>query len=157
MALSKGLIIMMSNNTTVLYRNNTPVLEKSNFRVFNYAMKFSERVKKARLHAKLSQEELALLVGCTQGLISKIERGDQEESALIVKIAKACKVSAQWLDDGSGEMDLTTPYMTEDVAVYLKAMQMLPEYARAEVTRFAIKTAELITQAQANTNKNGTQ
>lgn len=97
---------MMINNTIVLSKINTPVLESSNILVLNEFMKFSERLKIARKHAKLSQEDLALAVGVTQGLISKIERGEQEETAAVVKLAKACNVRVEWLDEGSGEMIL---------------------------------------------------
>lgn len=78
--------------------------------VLNAKMVIGERFKLARKHAKLSQEELALAVGCTQGLISKIERGDQDATGLIVKIAEACGVSAKWLALGQGEMLDETKY-----------------------------------------------
>lgn len=125
----------MKNNTIVLNENNTKVLELINISVFNEKMKFSERLYKARKHAKLSQEDLALAVGLTQGLISKIERGEQEETAAVVKIARICGVRPEWLDDGSGEM--TDGLYIEDgkIKKAVLIMQELPEYALDEAIK----------------------
>ncbi len=98
-------------------------------------MKFSERVKVARQFASLSQEELALAVGLTQGLISKIERGDQEETASVVKIAKACGVRPEWLDDGSGEMTDGLYVEDERIKKAVLLMQELPDYALDEAIK----------------------
>jgi len=128
----------MENNTTVLYKNNTTVLEIDNILVLNVVMKFSERIRIARVHAKLTQEELALAVGLTQGLISKIERGDQEETASIVKIAKACKVRAEWLDDGTGNMlDDAYIYETTPEAKVLFAMQHMDDATKYQVVKIS--------------------
>lgn len=126
---------MIKNNTTVLYKNNTTVLENINSVVLNDLMKFSDRVKKARIYAKLSQEELALAVGLTQGLISKIERGDQEETASVVKIAKACNVRPEWLDDGTGEMTDGLYVNNEKIKKAVLLMQELPDYALDEAIK----------------------
>jgi transcriptional regulator with XRE-family HTH domain len=66
----------------------------------------SSRVLQARLKAKLTQEELALAIGSSQGAISKIERGDQQQSSLLIKIATVCKIDPVWLNCGAGETDL---------------------------------------------------
>lgn len=67
-------------------------------------MNLANRLKAARKHAGISQEELALRIGVSQSLITKIERGLQGTTTLTVKIALACGVSVVWLDDGTGEM-----------------------------------------------------
>lgn len=64
-----------------------------------------ERLKIARTYARLSQEELGDLAKCGQGVVSKIERGDQEKSAYVVQLAVACKVRPQWLAMEEGEME----------------------------------------------------
>ena len=46
--------------------------------------------------------------------------------------------------------------LNNEMLAHIKVMQLLPDYARTEVMRDAIKTAELITKAQASANKNGT-
>lgn len=116
-------------------------------------MNFSERLKISRKYAKLSQEELALRTGCSQGVISKIERGDQEESTLVVKFALACQVNPIWLDSGDGEMEQTYVPLTQKIQTHLQVLQLLPDYAQEEVIRDAIKTAELIEKAQATPAK----
>lgn len=100
-------------------------------------MNFSERIKAARLHAKLSQEELALAIGVSQGLISKIERGDQDETASIVKIAKVCGVSPFWLDTEEGEM--VEEYPTYDkfdkqVLAIMQHMDMPTKYQLVKIS-----------------------
>lgn len=67
--------------------------------------KFAERVRDTRKKAKLSQKALAKLAGLSQTTISDIERGRNEGSRDILTLAKALKVSAEWLTTGitSGE------------------------------------------------------
>ena len=138
----------MKNNTTVLCKYNTLVLENASSLVLNVFMKFSERVKKARLHAQLSQEELALAVGLTQGLISKIERGDQEETASVVKIARACGVRPEWLDDGSGEMTDGLYVESEKIKAAVLLMQDLPDYALDEAIKGIASVSKLSKMAK---------
>lgn len=144
---------MKQFNTIVVSPVNTSVLENNSILVLNPNMKFSDRLKQARKHAKLSQEELALAVGCSQGAVSKIERGDQEESALVVKFAVACGVNPVWLDTGNGEMVATELNLSPQMQTHIKVLQQLPDYAVEEVIRDAIKTSELIEKAQANPTK----
>lgn len=140
----------MSNNTTVFELNSTTVLDNANILVFNLFMKFSERLKKARKHAKLSQEELANAIGVTQGLISKIERGDQEESAYVVKIARACGVRPEWLDDGSGEMTDGLYVESEKIKKAVLLMQDLPDYALDEAIKSLDTVAKLTKMASSS-------
>lgn len=92
-------------------------------------MELRDRLIKARKSAGLSQEELAYRVGCTQGAISKIERGDQKTTHLLIKIAEICKVNANWLDSGTGEMhaDISYDALSSRERIMLKIMQELPE------------------------------
>lgn len=146
---------MLNNTTIVISPVNTLVLDNENILRFNYFMKLSERLKRARAHAKISQEELALRLNASQSLISKIERGEQEETTLIVKIAKICGVSIDWMDSGEGEMLPVTYRGDERLETLHKIAQQLPDYALDEVIRDAIKTTELI--ARAKSEKNGTE
>jgi transcriptional regulator with XRE-family HTH domain len=66
----------------------------------------SDRLIQARMQSNLTQEELALAVGCSQGAISKIERGDQQHSSLLIKIATVCKIDPVWLDCGVSALEL---------------------------------------------------
>lgn len=67
-------------------------------------MKYQDRVKAARQHAKLTQGELADRVGIKQASISDLERGKSAASTHITKIARVCGVSPLWLSEGIGEM-----------------------------------------------------
>lgn len=133
---------MSTNNTIVLLNSNTSVLDIHNILVLNGFMKFSERVKAARIHAKLSQEELALAVGLTQGLISKIERGDQEETAAVVKIAAACGVSPYWLDTGDGEMVVEYQNRTQFETQVFLAMQKMDAATQYQLVKISHSLAE---------------
>lgn len=57
-------------------------------------MKPTNRVRELRLRRDLTQEELAKLVGSSQGNISKIESGrnDLMDADLIVKLSRALRV-----------------------------------------------------------------
>lgn len=108
-------------------------------------MHIKDRFKQARKHAKLSQEELALAVGCTQGLISKIERGDQEGTGLIVDIAKACGVRPEWLALGQGEMIHEIKYdsLSKTEKVTYKVESPIPPFNVLKIEGKEIKPSEL--------------
>ena len=63
---------------------------------------FGARLKSAREALNWSQQQLADKCGVGQGSISKIERGDQDESRHTVKLASALGVNALWLATGDG-------------------------------------------------------
>ncbi|OPA84306.1 hypothetical protein BFW86_24495 [Pseudomonas fluorescens] len=67
-------------------------------------MNLSERIKAARKHAGLTQQQLAQLVGVAQTAISQLESGKAQRSTYIAEIAYACEVSSKWLALGEGEM-----------------------------------------------------
>jgi transcriptional regulator with XRE-family HTH domain len=90
------------DNTTVHHKVNTNVLGKGNTFVLPCStMKYGERLKAAREHAGLSQEELVRLSGVKQGTISKIERGDQNFSGFDAKLAHCLNINALWLSEGN--------------------------------------------------------
>ncbi|WP_440468079.1 helix-turn-helix transcriptional regulator [Pseudomonas sp. YH-1] len=65
---------------------------------------YSERLKKARKHAGLTQAELAQRVGIDQTSVSNLERGKSQSTSYNASIASVCGVNALWLENGSGEM-----------------------------------------------------
>ncbi|MBF0163295.1 MAG: helix-turn-helix transcriptional regulator [Magnetococcales bacterium] len=65
---------------------------------------FAQRFKSARLHADLTQQELAGRVGISQAAIHKLESGQFGSSRKTVAIAMACRVNPVWLETGAGEM-----------------------------------------------------
>ncbi|MFV3316533.1 LexA family transcriptional regulator [Pseudomonas sp. NY15374] len=67
-------------------------------------MNYSQRLKAARKHAKLTQAELSKAVGITQTSISDLERGKSASSTFSASIARICGVSALWLETGEGSM-----------------------------------------------------
>ncbi len=93
---------MLKNNTIVLRNNNTNVVCLSNtFALEFIAMKYGERLKAAREHKGLTQEELVKLSKVKQGTISKIERGDQQSSGFDAVLAYHLDVDAMWLTTGN--------------------------------------------------------
>lgn len=120
-------------------------------------MKYGERLKAARSSAGLSQAALADLVKISQANISKLEVGDATGSEFTVQFARACNVDAEWLATGEGEMQKHQYNVSNEMIAHLSVMQQLPEYARTEVIRDAIKTAELIAKATSAAKHNGTQ
>lgn len=137
-------------NTIVLSHVNTPVLENAKKILFNCVMSLGDRFIAARKRANLSQQELALRLGCTQGLISKIERGDQNETALIVKVAQICGVNPFWLDSGEGEMVIEYLPQTNQQKMVLLAMQKMQPYDEDAMVKISHSLAE-------PTKHNGTQ
>jgi len=64
------------------------------------------RLKLARKKAGYSQKELADLLYVTQGMISKIERGDQDRTTYMSELAHRLGVRESWLATGKGPMGM---------------------------------------------------
>lgn len=61
-----------------------------------------KRLRFARQERKLTQTQLADLSGVKQSDISKLERGDSQTTAGLVRLASALTCSPEWLDTGDG-------------------------------------------------------
>lgn len=73
----------------------------------------------ARAHAGLSQQDAAKLIGVKQGTLSELEK-TATKSAHTAKAALVYKVSAAWLQDGTGTM-LAAPHAFSDRAAFIAA------------------------------------
>lgn len=106
-------------------------------------MALGKKIKELREAKNLSQEELSALTKgeVSQGAISALEKRDSTTSKHGPALAKALGVPISELYD-SNDFELTP-----DMLAHLKVLQQLPDYAREEVIRDAIKTAELISKA----------
>jgi SOS-response transcriptional repressor LexA len=65
-----------------------------------------QRIKERRKALELSQERLGALAGLDQTVISKLERGDVQETAKIAELAHALDCDALWLATGKGAPDI---------------------------------------------------
>lgn len=102
-------------NTIVLPNVKTNVFASKGTFNDNCPMNLAERIRKAREHSKLTQEDLADAAGCSIDLIRKLEQGNRKNTTFKVKIAKACNVSVSWLDTGEGEMIESTDISNREV------------------------------------------
>lgn len=121
-------------------------------------MTLAERLRHARkLHAGLTQKDLAERSGVSQQTISNIETGAQTESTDIVPLARACGVSSDWLYDETGPMlPAPPPKLDHRTAHVLEIMEQAPDYVIDAITREADSIIELAAHARANgAKKNG--
>jgi transcriptional regulator with XRE-family HTH domain len=93
-------------------------------------MKYGERLRAARKHAKLSQAALAEAVGIAQPSVQYLEdiANDAQGSEHTARFARVCKVSADWLSDEIGEMEPTS-YMITDPRIAAIARMLEEERA----------------------------
>lgn len=70
----------------------------------------ADRLKAAREALGLSQEELARAAGVSQGTIGNIESGTRRQPRELLAIAKAARVSPEWLQSGIGLMEASPDY-----------------------------------------------
>ncbi len=86
--------------------------------------KLGDRVRKARKHAGLTQNQLAKKVETSQGAISDIENGRNKDSSSLYDIAKVTGVSADWLIKNQGEMlDVGKVPSIGELRAQIEAMQ----------------------------------
>ncbi|HEF7268402.1 TPA: helix-turn-helix transcriptional regulator [Yersinia enterocolitica] len=77
-------------------------------------MELSERLKKARKAAKLTQVQLGERAGVTQAAIQKIEAGKVEKTGYLVALANALNVDPQWLSGEATNPDSNSkPYKSD--------------------------------------------
>lgn len=81
-------------------------------------MKYGERLRFAREHKKLSQQELAEKSGVGQGSISKIERGDQKVSSHDIELSYALDIHPFWLKNE--DKAFAPPWLPNDNKDYIE-------------------------------------
>lgn len=64
-----------------------------------------DRIRSRRLELRISQEELAELVGVSQTSISKIESDPTRSTKHVLKFAEVLKCTAEWLQHGDNKED----------------------------------------------------
>lgn len=111
----------------------------------NY-MDFGKRLRTAREHAKLTQQELATASGVPQQTISKIERGDQDTSSYTVHLAVACGVRPEWLAMEDGAM-IQTGGGDQRLQTAIMIMQEIPDYAIDDAIKGLTSIVELTKKA----------
>lgn len=84
-----------------------------------------DRLKSARLDAGMTQKQLSDATGITQPVISDLEKGKQQGSAALVKLAEALGVSPSWLDQGAGPRRPTADQQTQSASVVLSEFEKL--------------------------------
>lgn len=87
----------------------------------------AKRVKGRRLALKLSQEQLAEFSDLGQSDISKIERGDSQQTAKIAQLARALRCDPLWLATGVGDHRpaADSPLLLEKETLFDKYRQTL--------------------------------
>lgn len=81
-------------------------------------MKFGDRLRKARTNKGWSQAELSERSGVSQATISKIERGDQEQSVHTPILSATLGVSSLWLATNTGTMHSSAHSVAEPIPSY---------------------------------------
>ena len=114
-------------------------------------MKYGERLKAAREHAGLKQEQLAEKAGINQPSISYLEnpKNNPEGSEHTARFARIYKVSVDWLSDEIGDM-VPVIYSTSDskIIAAAKLMEQMPEYGIDAAIKSLTEIEELIARAK---------
>ncbi|WP_306575930.1 helix-turn-helix domain-containing protein [Oligella urethralis] len=95
----------------------------------NSTQTFGDRVKFARKKSKLSQLQLANKIGVTQGTITHIENGRNQDTKHIMDLARALSVRAEWLYYGSGNTRDVWPFDTISQSDYM----LLPSEVKKDI------------------------
>jgi len=74
---------------------------------------FADRLRYVRLLRGLTQAKLAKASGLSQGAIANYEGKSRHSAKGIFKLAEVLQVSAQWLSEGAGPMELPIRLSTE--------------------------------------------
>jgi phage repressor protein C with HTH and peptisase S24 domain len=100
----------------------------------------SERMKKARIEAGLSQAELAKQLGAGQSTIASIENGRNQSSGRLVEIAQLLQVNPTWLASGQGARkagtDIDAVSASDQIVVWENLSDLPPDENRAWIDRY---------------------
>lgn len=117
-------------------------------------MNFGDRIKQARQHANLTQEQLAERVRALAGnekfkqqSLQKIEAGQIQSSGYVALIAEATGTNGVWLTTGKGNMQNERPAadgVQESPVTYIKAPTELST-GQIELLRALISRIERLT------------
>lgn len=121
-------------------------------------LQLGERLRMAREHARITQAQLEERSGIKQATISKIERGESENSTFTVRLAVACGVRPEWLDMEEGPMLGIKGYTTSDpkLIAMCRIMEDKAEYVKDAAVKEVTQILELVDKARANGGNNGT-
>ncbi|MNK04380.1 helix-turn-helix protein [compost metagenome] len=129
--------------------------------MYSRRMTIGNRLDQAMKAARIkSQSELARLSGVPQATISRILKGvgsKGPESETVKKLAKACRVSFSWLNEGdTGGTDHSDvsetgkdsyPALDKRIAHAVKLMQQMPEYKLNQTIKIIDTIAEPLPDA----------
>jgi phage repressor protein C with HTH and peptisase S24 domain len=91
-----------SNISTLICAVNSDLLEKTNNMRL---MSIGHRIRQLREKAGLSQSDLAIKAGVSQGTISQLEKNPNQKTKHLVAIARALDASVDWLEKGTGPIE----------------------------------------------------
>lgn len=108
-------------------------------------LNYGDRLRLAREHKNLTQEQLAEKSGVKQGTISKIERGDQQSSGFDAELAFCLDVHAMWLKTGRNEFepDWITQGLPKEIKEETTSYTVTKKEKQPEPTPQAIEFAKL--------------
>lgn len=146
--------MLMTRQYKHIYRfvNKSPCLNIYNCACMVGLMKYGQRLKTARLHAGMTQQQLADRIGnaMTQANISYLENSDATGSEFTVQIANACGIRPMWLAEEQG--DMVDGYVVEDQRLVhlVKECEALPSYAVDQLVQQGDAMAKLVAEGGRN-------
>lgn len=94
-------------------------------------MSLADRIKEARLHKKITQEDLAKLLGKTKNVISNWERGDNKPDAdIIFLLCELLDVEPNYLFMWESKNCISPTLEEQD---YIKKLRQLDEFGKKQV------------------------
>jgi len=98
---------------------------------------FEKRLKKTRNDRKISQQELADLVGVHLTNIGRYERGEANPTANVLnKLASALEVTSDYLINGTMEDKADNTISDQDLLIQFKKVEQLPDKRKQLVKEF---------------------
>lgn len=88
--------------STLIGAVNSYLLEKTNIIP---CMSIGDRIRQLREKAGLSQSDLAMKAGVSQGTISQLEKNPNQKTKHLVAIARVLDCSVDWLEKGTGPIE----------------------------------------------------
>lgn len=106
-------------------------------------MRYGERLRQAREHAKLKQAELAEAAEIKQPSLSYLETSEASGSEFTPRFARILGVSVDWLADEIGEMIPTREIVTDPTELAaINLLRQMPAPYRVQAVRQIDSLAE---------------
>lgn len=100
-------------------------------------MNMASRIKLRMSELQLTQEEVAIRAGISQGMVNKLTSGKAKSTSKLIELSKALECGVEWLATGTTESREDSATYNKEIRLSIKQIKeqlaLLPEHAQKAI------------------------